>query len=136
MSLAEHVYVSAIEPANPVVGALWIDTSNEKLFRCSSLDPAVWTEVSVAGGGGGGADVKGGVETAITENTTRAVAFGTAFVGTPNVVGTIADSSARDCLVAIRSITTAGFDIFVHKVAGGAAADRDVQWIATDAGDP
>lgn len=92
--------------------------------------------IAASGGGGGGADVKSGLETAITENTTRSVVFGAAFSGTPNVVGTIADSSARDTLIAIRSITVNGFDIFVHKVAGGGAADRDVQWIATDAGNP
>ena len=135
MSLAEHVYVSTIEPTNPVVSSLWVDATNEKFFRCSSIGPAVWTEVSVAGGGSGGADVKGGLETAITENTTRSVTFGTAFTGTPNITGCIADSNTRDTLVAIRSITTTGFDIFVHKIAGGGAANRDVQWLATDAGD-
>ncbi len=259
MSLAEHVYVGASEPMNPVIGAVWIDSANEKLFRCSATGPDVWTEVSVGGGGGGdlgdlsdvtitaissgevlkwdgaawinqtlaetgiapashthleadvtdlgsysvvghthvegditdlahvitvrkntgadvgtrarlnfieganivltiaddagsgevdvtiaatgggggGANVKGGRETAITEGgSVRTVTFGTAFVGTPNVVVTIADTSSRAPGVVARNISTTAFDIFVHKIDGGAAAARDVEWIATDAGDP
>ncbi len=46
-------------------------------------------------GGGGGADVKAGNETAIAENTTRAVSFTTAFSGTPNVVVNFSDASSE-----------------------------------------
>ena len=36
----------------------------------------------------------------------------------------------------VHSVTTAGFTITVQKSGGGAAKDRDVAWVATNAGNP
>ena len=87
-------------------------------------------------GGGGGADVKAGNETAIAENTTRAVSFTTAFSATPNVVVNFSDTSSEISVCAAHTVSTTGFTILVTKSGGGGSANRDVSWIATDAGDP
>jgi len=84
--------------------------------------------------GGGGADVKGGEEAAITENTSRGVTFATAFVSTPVVIVGFADSSTQISVVAAHTVSTTGFTILVTKSGGGGSANRDVAWIATDAG--
>ena len=87
-------------------------------------------------GGGGGADVKAGNETAIAENTTRAVSFTTAFSATPNVVVNFSDTSSEISVCAAHTVSTTGFTIAVAKSGGGGSANRDVSWIATDAGNP
>lgn len=87
-------------------------------------------------GGGGGADVKGGFESAIAENSTRAVTFNTAFAVAPNVVVGFADNSTEISVVAAHTASTTGFMIEVTKSGGGGSANRDVAWIATDAGNP
>lgn len=87
-------------------------------------------------GGGGGPDVKSGFESAITENSTRAVTFPTAFTGTPDVVCGFADSSSEISVCAAHTVSTTGFTIAVTKSGGGGSQNRDVAWIATDAGNP
>lgn len=87
-------------------------------------------------GGGGGANVKSGFESAITENTTRAVTFVTAFTAAPDVVVGFADASAEISVCAAHTVSTTGFTILVTKSGGGGSASRDVTWIATDAGNP
>jgi hypothetical protein len=87
-------------------------------------------------GGGGGADVKAGNETGITENTTRAVTFTTSFSATPNVVVGFSDNSAEISVVSAHTVSTTGFTILVTKSGGGGSANRDVAWVATDAGNP
>lgn len=84
--------------------------------------------------GGGGANVKSGVETGITENTTRTVTFTAAFSLTPDVVVGFADSSSEISVCAAHTVSTTGFTIAVNKVGGGGSSNRDVYWIATDAG--
>ena len=86
--------------------------------------------------GGGGADVKSGFESAITEGSTRAVTFTTAFSAAPDVVVGFADTSTEISVCAAHTESTTGFTIQVEKVGGGAAKNRDVFWIATSAGDP
>ena len=88
------------------------------------------------GGNGGGPDVKSGLESAISENATRVVAFATPFSSTPNVVVNFADASAEISVVAAHTVSTTGFTIAVTKSGGGGSANRDVAWIATDAGNP
>ena len=87
-------------------------------------------------GGGGGADVKGGFESAIPENATRVVAFATPFSSTPDVVVNFADTSVEVSVIAAHTVSTTGFTIAVTKSGGGGSASRDVAWIATDAGNP
>ena len=91
---------------------------------------------SHAGGGGGGADVKSGFESAVAEGGTRVVTFNTAFASTPNVVANCADISAQLSFVNSNSVSTTGFTIEVVMGGGGGNATRDVAWIATDAGNP
>lgn len=86
--------------------------------------------------GGGGADVKNGFESAIAENSTRAVTFNTAFAGTPNVVVGFADDTSQISVVHAHMVSTTGFTIQVVKSGGGGSVNRDVYWIATDAGNP
>ena len=88
------------------------------------------------GGGGGGPDLKSGLESAITEGTTRAVVFATAFASAPDVVVGFADTSTEISVCRAFSPTTAGFTIGVEKSGGGAAKARDVSWLATEAGNP
>ena len=83
---------------------------------------------------GSGANVKSGFEGAIQEGTSRAVVFPTAFVSVPNVVVGFADNSGEISVPRAHSVTTAGFTIGVEKSGGGAAKNRDVAWVATDAG--
>ena len=85
-------------------------------------------------GGGGGPDVKSGLESAITEGTTRAVVFATAFASVPVVVVSFSDNSAEQSTCSAHSPTTTGFTIRVDKVGGGQSKSRDVAWQATDAG--
>lgn len=86
--------------------------------------------------GGGGASIKSGVAPAITEGTSRSVTFATAFASVPNVVIGFADSLSEISVCAAHSPTVTGFTIQVEKSGGGAAKNRDVAWIATDAGSP
>ena len=86
--------------------------------------------------GGGGANVKSGSESAISEGGSRAVSFNTAFSSTPNVVVSCDDVSSQLSFVHAHTISTAGFTIDVLKSGGGGATNRDVAWIATDAGNP
>lgn len=78
---------------------------------------------------GGGANVKSGTKVATTGS--NSVTFNTAFASTPRVVLTVQDASLalRDCLYAIRSVSTTGFSFDVDAAATYA-------WIATDAGNP
>lgn len=80
-------------------------------------------------GGGNGVNVKSGTKAASTGS--NSVTFGTPFASTPRVVLTVQDASLalRDCLYAVRSVSTTGFDFDVDAAATYA-------WIATDAGDP
>ena len=87
-------------------------------------------------GGGSGPALKSGLESAITEGTTRAVVFATAFASAPDVVVSFADNSAEQSTCSAYSPTTTGFTIRVDKVGGGQSKDRDVSWIATEAGNP
>ncbi len=87
-------------------------------------------------GGGGGPSLKSGLESAITEGTTRAVVFATAFASAPDVVVSFADNSAEQSTCSAYSPTTTGFTIRVDKVGGGQSRSRDVAWCATDAGNP
>ena len=79
-------------------------------------------------------DVKSGLEPAITEGTTRVVSFGTAFSSTPDVVISFADNSSEVSTCSSFGVSTTGFTIGVEKVGGGQSRDRNVSWIATDAG--
>ena len=83
---------------------------------------------------GGGADVKSGKETAITEDSSRGVTFTTAFTFTPDVVVGFADNSTQISVVHAHTVSTTGFTIQVVKSGGGGSVNRDVYWIATDAG--
>ena len=87
-------------------------------------------------GGGGGPSLKSGLESAITEGTTRAVVFATAFASAPDVVVSFADNTAEQSTCSAYSPTTTGFTIRVDKVGGGQSRSRDVFWPATDAGNP
>ena len=79
-------------------------------------------------------EVKSGTESAITEGTTRAVTFVTAFSSTPNVVIGFGDNSSEQSTCMAYSASTTGFTIGVEKIGGGQDRDRTVSWIATDAG--
>ncbi len=87
-------------------------------------------------GGGGGADVKSGIELAVTEGSSRVVTFATAFASIPNVVVSCADVSTQLTFAHAHTVSTSGFTIDAVKSGGGSSADRDVAWIATDAGNP
>jgi len=52
-SAEQGYYISSDTPADSdvVLGVLWIDPDDGKIYRCTSLGPTVWTEL--AGGGGG-----------------------------------------------------------------------------------
>lgn len=77
---------------------------------------------------GGGANVKSGTKAASTGS--NSVTFNTPFASVPVVVLTVEDATLalRDCLFAVRSVSTTGFS-FDADAAGTYA------WIATDAGD-
>ena len=85
---------------------------------------------------GGGADVKSGIELAVTEGGSRVVTFNTDFASTPNVVVSCADVSTQITLVHAHTVSTTGFTIDAVKSGGGGSVNRDVAWIATDAGNP
>lgn len=87
-------------------------------------------------GGGGGADVKSGFESAISENSARTVTFNTAFSGTPNVVVGFADDTTQISVVHAHTVSTTGFTVQVVKSGGGGSVTRDIYWMATDAGNP
>ena len=80
-------------------------------------------------GGGSSANVKSGTKVATTSLVS--VTFNTPFASTPRVMLTVQDSdiTLRDCLYAVRSVSTTGFTFEVDAFAVYA-------WIATDAGDP
>lgn len=85
----------------------------------------------------GGAEVKSGTEAAIAEDgAVRSVAFTTAFAAAPQVTVSFDDGSFELSVCQVENITTTGFDIRVLKIGAGAAVNRDVGWIATDAGNP
>tara|TARA_Y100000310_G_scaffold328215_1_gene395991 strand:- start:18176 stop:19453 length:1278 start_codon:yes stop_codon:yes gene_type:complete len=46
----QSYYISSATPTDGdvVIGALWIDPDDGKMYRCTSLGPAVWTEVTYA----------------------------------------------------------------------------------------
>jgi len=94
------------------------------------------TDLHSHSGGGGGANVKSGFESGISENSTRGVTFNTAFASAPNVVVSLADSSSEISIVHVSGASTTGFTIEVTKSGGGGSASRNVSWIATDAGNP
>lgn len=87
-------------------------------------------------GGGGGADVKSGFESAVSEGGSRTVTFNTAFSASPNVVVSISDTSSQLTFVQAHTVSTTGFTIDAIKSGGGGNVTRDVAWIATDAGNP
>lgn len=128
-----------ILPNNPVAGgsgACYWNSSTKKLFI---HDGATWRYVTLdhePGGGGGGADVKSGVEISVFEGSTRNVTFTTSFGGVPAVTLTVVDTLDRECWLSAINRTTSGFTIYVKKTQGGAAKARDIAWIATDAGNP
>ena len=74
------------------------------------------------------------------ERITKAVkdeatsSFATAFASVPNVVAGFADNSTEISVCRASSVTNTGFTIGVQKSGGGSARDRDVAWIATNAG--
>lgn len=73
----------------------------------------------------------------ILENVTSTITFTTAFGAVPNMTAVIGDiQSGQDSIVTLDNITAAGFDVRVEHVGGGGAVTRDVEWIATIAGDP
>ena len=76
---------------------------------------------------------KGGVETGLLNNSTTSVSFVTAFASTPNVCATFGATSNTDdrMTIVVGSITTTGFDIILRG-----NPTIDVQWIATDEGNP
>jgi hypothetical protein len=82
--------------------------------------------------GGGGANVKSGT-VSVTENSSQAVAFGTAFAGTPRVTLTV-ESTNPDHSATLQSVSTTGFTAYLNKPSGGGATSKVVNWIATDAG--
>ena len=86
--------------------------------------------------GGGGSNVKSGRETAITEGSTKTVTFTTAFSATPHVCVSFDDGSTQQSICQVESVSTIGFTIRVIKIGGGGNVNRDVNWIATDAGNP
>lgn len=85
-------------------------------------------------GGGGGSDVKSGVETSITVNETRSVTFGTAFASTPNVTAQYGGTGNADdrMTIVIANVSTTGFDMILRG--NPSTVITDLQWIATDAG--
>ena len=88
------------------------------------------------GGGGGGADVKTGTESGILENTERTVSFSTAFTSIPDVICEFSDNSDELSTLSTHTVSTTGFTIKVNKIGGGGSSSRDVEWIATDSGNP
>lgn len=88
-------------------------------------------------GGGGGADVKSGIEVGVGDQTQRIVTFNTAFATTPNVVTTLVRITGEpNDVPTIDSVTTTSFRLRILKHHGGTAHTWDVHWIATDAGNP
>ena len=87
-----------------------------------------------APGGGGGANVKTGIETGISENSERAVSFNTSFSSVPEVVCEFADTSDESSTLSAHTITITGFTIKIVKIGGGGSVNRDVDWIASDSG--
>jgi hypothetical protein len=64
------------------------------------------------------------------------VTFVSAFGNTPQVVVSFDDGSTQQSLCQVEGVSAMGFTIRVIKIGGGGSVDRDVVWIATDAGDP
>lgn len=80
-------------------------------------------------GGGGGADVKGGIVTGVSESSQKQVNFGTAFGSTPTVTATVKDTGGnKSSTPCVEDITTGGFKISTK------GDDIDILWVATDAG--
>ena len=77
---------------------------------------------------------KSGKETGVAHDTVTTISFTTAFATTPNVVVTIDRTAVTDIkFLQVTNVLTTGFDVrFKFKT----AATTDIQWIATDAGDP
>ena len=78
--------------------------------------------------------IKSGKETGVAHDTVTTISFTTAFATTPNVVVTIDRTAVTDIkFLQVTNILTTAFDVrFKFKT----AATTDIQWIATDAGDP
>ena len=77
-----------------------------------------------------------GIETGITEGSTRDVEFAIPFEIAPVVVVGFADSSTEVSTCSVYDVSETGFTIGVYKVGGGANKDRAVSWIATTSGNP
>lgn len=81
-----------------------------------------------------GLNVKSG-SIVVTEDSSQAVTFNTAFASTPNV--TVNPISADSSHTATHSTPTVnGFTVYMNKTGGGAAGDVTVEWIATNVGNP
>ena len=80
----------------------------------------------------GGTDIKSGKELNILKDTSVNITFATAFTSTPNVVVTASRDTLKSGTFVITNESTTGF-----RLSALAGPDtNDVQWIATDAGDP
>ncbi len=88
-------------------------------------------------GGGSGANVKSGQIMSFQDGDTESVTFGTPFASAPDIVFNLKHSTnvALDTPV-LRTSSTTGFSVYIHKGHGGSIHTWVVHWIATDAGDP
>ena len=75
-----------------------------------------------------------GIETGITEDSTRDVEFAIPFKIAPVVVVGLADDEVELSVCSAFDVSETGFTIGVYKVGGGANKDRTVSWIATTSG--
>jgi len=97
-------------------------------------------DIEIIATGGGGVDVKGGSDTVVV-NSTTAIVFNTAFVGTPNVVVSFAGNvdfvdNEKAIALSVFNISTTGFTVRYDEKDGNSPSPASFEWLATDAGDP
>jgi len=122
-----NVGAQAGDPSTLVNGDYWYNSTSNKLrSRENAASVDVISPV-----------MKSGRITGQIENATITITFNTAFASVPNVVATIGDiQSGQDSIVTLDNILATAFDLRIEHVGGGGAVSRDVEWIATVAGDP
>lgn len=128
--------VTVPQETNPAIGAFEFVASGwaSEQIAHSDLVGGGLTALHSHTGGGGGADVKSGKVTGLSDGSSTGVTFTTAFSSTPNVVATLNGNIDGDDVAKVYSISTAGFTVAIQKIHGGSGHTWDVEWIATDAG--
>ena len=124
-SYTQRVYRGLSNDEKPAgtVGDEFCETDTGKTFKKEANG---WTEDITSD------NLKSG-SVVVTEDSSAAVSFGTAFDSVPCVTATPV-STDSDHHAAVSGKTVNGFNVYLNKSGGGAADDITVGWIATDAG--